>query len=353
MHKLTRRDFLKLSSLAAGAAAFPSLSPTDLRLPQPFTRLGRITLAKARIMNRPNRLAETLGYKDGDQVVEIYRAVVGEGFYPHNHVWIEIPEGYVYSSWVQPVKDDPQTPVTSIPEDGLYGEVCVPYTDARKSPDPQAEIEYRLYFSVVLKVKSLRNGADGQVWYEIYDENLNYTYWAPARHVRIITPEEIAPISPGVDDKRLVANLQTHWLSAYEGKTEVFRTRFASGATLPDGAQWDTIKPGGVHPIWRKMISRHMEGGVFPDGYDLPGIGWVSYWHSNGAAIHSTYWHNDYGRPRSHGCLNCPPEGAKWLFRWTSPEVAYDPGDVTVSWPGGTRIEIAGTPPPLASATGG
>lgn len=71
-----------------------------------------------------------------------------------------------------------------------------------------------------------------------------------------------------------------------------------------------------------------------------------------GAAIHSTYWHNDFGRPRSHGCLNCPPEAASWLFRWTMPHVDYIPGSATVAWPGGARIEIEGTPPPLASVEG-
>ena len=350
--KFTRREFLKLSSIALGVAAFPTLKPNDLRLPQPLTALGRITIKQARVLNRPNRLGETLGYKSRDEIVTVHRAVVGEGFYPHNHVWIEIPDGYVYSSWVQPVKNELQKPLTTLPTDGFYGELRVPYTEARADADPSANIEYRVYYSGVFKVKELKIGADHKVWYKLFDENIDPAgYWILGETLRLILPEDVAPTSPNVEDKRIVANIQSHWLSAYEGKTEVFRTRFASGATFfePDGTRRAAITPGGVHPIWSKRISRHMEGGTPTNGYDLPGVGWVSYWHSNGAAIHSTYWHNDYGRPRSHGCLNCSPPAAKWLFRWTTPTVAYDPGNIEVTWPGGTRVGIEGNPQPLAN----
>jgi lipoprotein-anchoring transpeptidase ErfK/SrfK len=37
-------------------------------------------------------------------------------------------------------------------------------------------------------------------------------------------------------------------------------------------------------------------------------------------AFHGTYWHTDYGTPRSHGCVNMRPEEAKWLYRWTTPQ---------------------------------
>jgi hypothetical protein len=45
--------------------------------------------------------------------------------------------------------------------------------------------------------------------------------------------------------------------------------------------------------------------------------------------------------PRSHGCVNARPEDAKWIFRWALPQVNYDPGDVTVSMPGGTIVEVS------------
>ncbi len=58
--------------------------------------------------------------------------------------------------------------------------------------------------------------------------------------------------------------------------------------------------------------------------YDLPGVPWVSYLTDWGIAFHGTYWHNDFGNPRSHGCINMTPDAAKWLYRWTQPFVPYD-----------------------------
>ena len=43
-----------------------------------------------------------------------------------------------------------------------------------------------------------------------------------------------------------------------------------------------------------------------------------------GVAFHGTYWHNDFGRPKSHGCINMHSQEAKWLYRWTLPVVAPD-----------------------------
>jgi len=67
---------------------------------------------------------------------------------------------------------------------------------------------------------------------------------------------------------------------------------------------------------------RHMgDGRITADleAYELPGVPWVSFFHETGVAFHGTYWHTDFGIPRSHGCVNMRPEEAKWLYRWTTP----------------------------------
>ena len=43
----------------------------------------------------------------------------------------------------------------------------------------------------------------------------------------------------------------------------------------------------------------------------------VSDFTDNGVAFHGAYWHNDFGTPRSHGCVNLPVSFAKWLYDWT------------------------------------
>ena len=75
------------------------------------------------------------------------------------------------------------------------------------------------------------------------------------------------------------------------------------------------------------------------NGFDLPGVPWVSYIHWTGIALHGTYWHNDFGTPRSRGCINLTPADARWLFRWTMPIVPPDEDDVQSACCG-TAIDV-------------
>jgi cytochrome c-type biogenesis protein len=57
-------------------------------------------------------------------------------------------------------------------------------------------------------------------------------------------------------------------------------------------------------------------------------------------AVHSTYWHNNYGELSSRGSVNAVPEAAYWIFRGSTPLVSYDPGDITVEMLGGTQVDV-------------
>ncbi len=65
--------------------------------------------------------------------------------------------------------------------------------------------------------------------------------------------------------------------------------------------------------IQTKLTSTRMSG----PGYDLPGVPYTMYFYK-GYAIHGTYWHNNFGRPMSHGCINMRTPDAAWLFNWAS-----------------------------------
>ena len=57
-----------------------------------------------------------------------------------------------------------------------------------------------------------------------------------------------------------------------------------------------------------------------PGSYTLPGVPWTSFFiFETGVAFHGTFWHNNFGIPMSHGCINMRNEDAKWLFRWVTP----------------------------------
>ena len=90
---------------------------------------------------------------------------------------------------------------------------------------------------------------------------------------------------------------------------------------------------------FHKRPSRHMAAGnLAANGYDLPGVPWVIYFTEEGIAIHGTFWHNDFGRPRSHGCINVAPHVAKWIYRWTNPEVPVHAQSVYKSY--GTVLDV-------------
>jgi lipoprotein-anchoring transpeptidase ErfK/SrfK len=205
----------------------------------------------------------------------------------------------------------------------VWAEVTVPYVDARAKPHPQAEVLYRLYYSAVFQVIDRYEGEAGRIWYTIRDKG-GLRLHTPAVALRPIAPADLAPISPQVRDKRIVVSLNAQSLVAYEGDQPVLLTRVSTGTSWfsADGLVQDFNTPFGDHRVYSKWIADHMRG----DDFDLPGVAWVTYFTESGAAVHSTYWHNDYGRPRSHGCVNTPPAAARWIFRWTSPEVPYHPG---------------------------
>jgi lipoprotein-anchoring transpeptidase ErfK/SrfK len=339
--RLSRRTFLKLSGgLLVGAAglASPEVDPPEWL---PVVRLGRMTESRIRLYNRPHPDGSEVGFRFRDDVVTVLREVVGLGFYPHNHVWFETPAGYAYSAWVQPVRYAPMEPLAEVPADGAYGEVSVPFTEAYARANAQSPVLYRLYYPTTYQITGREQAADGRVWYRLADENMVKMY-VRAEHLRLIAAEELSPLSPNIDDKLVSVSLGRQVLTAYEGAREVFRTTIASGRGYfaADGAATGSLTPAGEHPLWQKRISRHMTGGTPTDGYDLPGVPWVSYFSGNGAALHGTYWHNDFGAPKSAGCINLRPEDARWLFRWTQPEVPYVPGHITVAWPGGTKVKI-------------
>jgi lipoprotein-anchoring transpeptidase ErfK/SrfK len=139
----------------------------------------------------------------------------------------------------------------------------------------------------------------------------------------------------------VVVHIAHQTMSCFEGKEEVYFALVSTGIQEDMyGKKTDWGTPLGVRPVWRKLISVHMSGGTTGGGYDLPGVIWTSLFEGNGVAIHSTFWHNNFGEQMSHGCVNASPEDAKWVFRWTNPVVSYDPGDLTIGMPGGTQVEV-------------
>jgi lipoprotein-anchoring transpeptidase ErfK/SrfK len=69
----------------------------------------------------------------------------------------------------------------------------------------------------------------------------------------------------------------------------------------------------GQFRVYVKYRSAAMRG----PGYYLPDVPYIMYFYS-GYGLHGTYWHNNFGTPMSHGCVNLRTSDAAWLYSWAS-----------------------------------
>lgn len=354
---ITRRDFLKVAAASLGSL---SLRPWTKLFALPdfpqAERLGRVCVGTAELKAQPAYGAESLGTIYEDMVFPWIREVVGRWPYRNNQRWVETPEGYIWSPYLQPVESRPQTPVDALPqmgtETGMWVEVSVPYVDAIIDNPPVRSAwwryqessgrPFRFYYSQILWIDQMKTEDDGSIWYRVNERygNPGDAFWSPAEAFRLITPEEVTPISPDVEDKRVVVDVGwgVQMLSCYEGNSEVYFCRVSSGQE--DGSTPLSPFPSPGFQIWRKLFSLHMGGNTASGSWDVPAVGWTSLFVGEGVAIHSTYWHNNFGEPMSHGCVNVSPDDAKWIFRWTQPAVPFETGDITVQGEGSTRVIV-------------
>lgn len=332
MNKLTRRDFLKLGSLALGSLAFSPAITGPLGFDD--VPLLRIATESISVYSEPSDKSTIKSSWKRDELLHIYGEVKGINGEPkHNPVWYRVWGGYIHRARVQRVKIIYNKPLDFIPE-GTYqmAEVTVPFTSPWRNTKAFGweMLNPPMYFGSVHWVSAVEPGPDGTPHYRIYDElDSNVPYYVPAIHMRPIPPEEISPLSPDVpkDQKRIEVNLSTQVLTAYEYNKPVFQTKISSG--IPTA---DFKTPDGSFHIEEKVPAKHMgysyfglgKGGTVnlfadADGYVLPGVPWTCFFTPAGHAFHGTYWHENFGAPMSHGCINMRTPEAKWIFRWSRP----------------------------------
>lgn len=327
---LSRRNFLRLASLGAASLAFrPSFDFGEL---QDSDQLLRVATTSVSVHTRPDENSRIVFQRYRDEVVNIYFEEMSDKPPLYNPLWYRVWGGYIHSARVQRVNVKINPVPTSLTEGLHAAEITVPFTQSylMRKESTWSQL-YRLYQNSVHWVIGLAEGPDGDPWYRIRDEMLqsspNLDYYVPAKHVRLIDILETTPISPEVspDKKYVEVSLAKQELTAYESGKVVLHTKISSGLDYqpPGEISWKT--PTGTFAVQIKMPSKHMGGGdlVFdPEAYIIPGVPWVSFFEpKTGVAFHGTYWHQNYGVPMSHGCINMKPDEAKWLFRWLTPSV--------------------------------
>ena len=335
MIPVSRRDFLKLSASGALTFVLMELGFDDALAAE--SSYGRVTWSGIPLYDAPAFNSKKLHLFGKDQIVEILGEVEGDEGNPFNRTWFQVDQGYTYSGWLQPVENNLNGPVYTIPSDRQVGEITVPISLTKLDPYFHAKNGYRLYYGTTHWVKNVViTREEKTIWYEIFDFHLFQSYYVPYYNMRLIPPQELSLISPSIpeQDKLIHLDLSTQLVTAFEQDRMVLSARCSSGGK-------GTRTPTGEFLTYHKGPSIHMtnQGDAVNNIFDLPGVPWCTFFTGSGNAFHGTYWHNDYGRPRSHGCINLRLEDAKWLYRWSRPNVPPDTS--YLHQPGqGTRVQI-------------
>ena len=157
-------------------------------------------------------------------------------------------------------------------------------------------------------------------WVTIYEEQkvgdwtwyrVGENQWVDQRKVGVVKSSP-RPEGVGPTDKWIDVNLYEQTLAAYEGDQMVYATLVSSG--LP---YWATEQ--GLFRVWTKVNMAKMSGrDGYADYYYLEDVPWAMYF-NEAFALHGAYWHDRFGFPHSHGCVNLAPKDARWLFDWATP----------------------------------
>jgi len=197
------------------------------------------------------------------------------------------------------------------------------------------------------RFRRARGAADYHHGFPVLEEveDGRYTYlrgpddrWHRARDVRVARAVE-PPSEVGPEDKWIEVNLETQTLVLYEGRTPVYTTLVSSGLpdrrNLPD-RDFETLS--GLFRVKSKHLTDTMDGDTAVDGpYSVDDVPYVMYFEL-AYALHAAFWHNRFGRPKSHGCVNLSPEDARHIFNWADPPLpdgwhsAYPTDEMPGTW---------------------
>ena len=165
----------------------------------------------------------------------------------------------------------------------------------------------------------LPSGFDYEERIGVYEgEEVEVPFWVFENN---FSKQKLAVLGTTSGERWIEVDLSQQKLWAWEGNSLFLESLISTG--LP---WWPT--PQGEFKIWAKARATKMEGGEGKYYYYLPNVPFVMYFENSkvlgyrGYGLHGTYWHNDFGRVHSHGCVNLPTPIAERLFYWTTPNLS-------------------------------
>jgi hypothetical protein len=145
--------------------------------------------------------------------------------------------------------------------------------------------------------------------------------WVSDRVASRVEPAKNMPGWGKRGEKWIDVNITKQTLVLYEGEEPVFVTLVSTGeAGLADAASTTATKRG-IFRIHTKHVTATMSSREVGEEFELQDVPYVMYFDQEGYALHGAYWHDRFGMPRSHGCINLSPEDARRIFHWTEPSL--------------------------------
>jgi len=165
--------------------------------------------------------------------------------------------------------------------------------------------------------------------------------WVRHTDVTIIKEKPTRPTGVGPNDKWVHVRVTWGSLVAYEGDKPVFATAISPGADGITNRSNGHHTALGLHHIGWKLYSADMDGVDKAKPWAVDEVPFTAYY-KDSFAIHGAWWHNEFGRPKSHGCINMSPPDARWLWTWMDPGMPEGWYAVTAYYPEvkGTTVEI-------------
>ena len=121
-------------------------------------------------------------------------------------------------------------------------------------------------------------------------------------------------------EKWIDVNITKQTLVLFEGTKAVYATLVSTGEAGLEDAENSTATQRGIFRIHTKFVSATMDSDVVGEEFELRDVPYVQYF-ERGYALHGAYWHDRFGVPKSHGCINLAPEDARRVFFWTEPQL--------------------------------
>jgi hypothetical protein len=144
--------------------------------------------------------------------------------------------------------------------------------------------------------------------------------WLSDEHGSRLDPVKRMPGWGKSGERWLDVNLSKQTLVAYDGTRPVYATMISSGEAGLEDHEHTTATKRGIFRIHTKHVTTTMSSDEAGEEYELRDVPYVQYF-EEGYALHGAYWHDRFGIPKSHGCLNLSPEDARRLFFFTEPSL--------------------------------